>query len=74
MRLLIEFGGGMFDEVLVIFVILVSYIEGKVVIGFVDVLFVLVDVIVNGLFRNKENVVVVLVYFCLGDYNYLVVV
>lgn len=60
------------EEALSILAILSSHEEGKLAIGKVDVVAVLVEVIGNGSPNNKENAAVVLVELCSGDQKYLV--
>ncbi|XP_023736676.1 probable receptor-like protein kinase At5g59700 [Lactuca sativa] len=68
----IEPQGVLKEEALSILAILSSHEEGKLAIGKVDVVAVLVEVIGNGSPNNKENAAVVLVELCSGDQKYLV--
>lgn len=67
MALLTEPAGLMVDEALAILAILSSHAECKVVIGALQAVPVLVDVIRSGSPRNKENAAAVLLHLCTGE-------
>lgn len=73
MRLVKDASGGMVDEALAIMAILASHNEGKVAIGEVDPVPVLVEVVRTGSPRNRENGVAVLWCVCAGDIDRLMV-
>lgn len=71
-RLLTEAGRGMLDEALAILAILAGHPEGKAAIATADAVTSLVDIIMNGSPRNKENAAAVLVHLSAGEQTHLV--
>lgn len=67
MKLLTDPAVLMIDEALAILAILSSHHECKVVIGVLQAVPVLVEVITNGSPRNKENAAAVLLHLCTGE-------
>jgi hypothetical protein len=62
----------MVDEALAILAILAGHQEGKVAIGQVDPIPVLIEVIRTGSQRNRENAVAILWSLCTGDSQQLI--
>ncbi|XP_057753257.1 U-box domain-containing protein 13-like [Arachis stenosperma] len=62
-----EPGEEMRDVALALMALLVSHPEGKAVVGSMNAMPTLVDIVTNGSPKNKENATSVLVYLCIGD-------
>ncbi|GAB4836416.1 U-box domain-containing protein 14 [Ancistrocladus abbreviatus] len=73
MGLLKDPGGGMVDEALAILAILASHPEGKIAIGQVEPIPILLEIIRTGSPRNRENAAAVLWSLCMGDARHLTV-
>ena len=71
MRLLKDAGGGMVDEALAILAILASHHEGRAAIGQADPIPVLLEVILTGSPRNRENAAAILWSLCTSNLEQL---